>query len=431
MTTGLSTDQARSILQALRDGQVPANGVSRLCIGREPIIEGYRKLLKDITNGQAAMKFIKGDYGYGKSMLLRVFEEIAHEKNFAVAKISIRSELPFNKVEEFYRKIAREICTAGGQEGIGGLLQRWVKYIRREVCNKAGAPDDPIDLNEAIYDKGRKQLQEVRNASPAFAQGVEAYLKGVLRSNRQIVDAAVAWLRQDPAQRAEDKRLIGVKGNLAKENAIEFLQALLRFVRWVPLAGTVILVDEAEYMRNLSQQRLRNAAYDNIRALWDDCNHRELKYTLFVFAATTEMFSDVRRGFPSYQALVDRMGLDQADEVEANLDMRWPIVELPLLDVEQAVELSRRLVHLHARAEGWDGNARIGDDLLEQVAEQAGGGLLGGGIRPREFVRSVIRWLDRVQARPESPKSDYLGLFSNTLQETREEEEDEEPLWVE
>ncbi len=378
------------------------------------------------------MKFIRGDYGYGKSMLLRVFEEIAHEEKFAVAKISIRSELPFNKVEEFYRKIAREIGTAGGQEGIGGLLQRWVKYIQEEVCKKPGAPDDPIDLNEAVYDEGSKQLREVQKTSPAFAQGVKAYLQGVLKSNRQIVDAAVAWLRQDPAQRAEDKRLIGVKGNLAKENAIEFLRALLRFVRWVPLAGTVILVDEAEYMRNLPQQRLRNAAYDNIRALWDDCNHRKLKYTLFVFAATTEMFSDVHRGFPAYQALVDRMGLNQADEAEANLDMRWPIVELPLLDVEQSVKLSRRLVALHAHAEGWDGNARIGDDLLKEVANQACDSLLGGGIRPREFVRSVIRWLDKVQVKPEGSKSDYLGLFGDTLQETRDGEiEDEEPLWAE
>jgi len=430
MTPALKTskaERARAILQAFRDGQVPKDGVSDLCVGREEIIESYRQLLDDITKGRAAMKFIRGNYGYGKSMLLEVFEQIARKKRFAVAKVSIRSELPFNKIEELYRKITREVVTAGGGEGIEGLLRGWHNYLRKKV-EKNGTSDDPFEFNQKIVSMGRKHLSKVRAASPAFAQGVEAYLLGVQTNDLDKANAAITWLRQDPSQRAEDKRRIGVKGNLTKEMATEFLRAFLCFVRWVPLAGTVILVDEVEYMRNLSQARLRTAAYDNIRALWDACNNGEIEYTLFVFAATDEMFEDERKGFPSYAALSDRMGLDGGQILE-NPDMHWPVVDLPLLTVKQAVELSQRLLRLYSIAEGWDGKAHIRGELLEQVAEQAAVGLLGGGIRPREFVRSTIRWFDKVKCSPERSMEDYLAMFGDTFDKAMGEEDEEEPLW--
>jgi len=423
---------ARAVLQALRDGQVPQDSVLDLCVGREEIISSYKQLLKDITQGQAAMKFIRGPYGYGKSMLLQVFEQIACNQGFAVAKVSIRSELPFNKIEEFYRKIVREVTITRGvkcKEGIEALLQEWLRYLQKEV-GQNGALDDPFDFNNAIVHMGRNQLREVRAASPAFAQGVEAYLDGVQANDLHKAKAAVIWLRQDPSQRAEDKRHIGVKGSLTKEMATEFLQAFLRFVRWVPLAGTVILVDEVEYMRNLPQARLRDAAYDNIRALWDACNNGEIKYTLFVFAATDEMFTDERRGFPSYAALSDRMGLEE-NQIFENPDMRWPVVDLPLLTVDQAVKLARQLLHLYSIAEDWDGSRHIRDEWLKEIAQRAAAGLLGDGIRPRELVRSTIRWFDKVKYSPQGSAEDYLTVFDDIFDKTKGEEyeEEKEPLW--
>jgi len=427
----LTQDQSRAVLQALRDGQVPPYHALELCVGREPIIESYRALLDGVTEGQAAVRFVRGDYGHGKSMLLRVFEEIALQRQFAVARLSVRSELPFNKLEELYRKIVREIQVPSGRKGIEALLRQWVNTLRRNVDKRIGADAEPFELNAAIEREGSKSLREVRQASPGFADGAKAYLDAVVQNNPAKAEAAVTWLRQDPHQRAEQKRMIGVKGNLTRETALEFLSALLRFVRWVPLAGTVILIDEAEYIRNLPQERLRTVAYDIIRALWDDCNSGEIKYTLFVFAATHEMFSDERRGFKSYEALADRMGADVLEEGSDNQDMRWPIVDLPLLEQPQLIELGRRLMELHGRAEGWNPEQRIDDELLSEIAERAAGGdLLGGEVRPREFVRSMVRWLDMVQKRPRASRRTLAEMFGGVFEEARAEEvEAEETLW--
>ncbi len=434
--THLDRRQARAMLQSLRDGQVPSSGASRLCVGREEIINGYRQLLDDVTQGQAAVKFIRGDYGYGKSMLLRVFEEIALEKQFAVAKVSIRSELPFNKLEEFYRKIAREISPERGEPGIAGLLRFWEENVRRDV-QKENPDLEPFETNQRISALASKRLREVREASPGFARGAEAYMEAVLENKRHQADVAIAWLRQDQHQRATDKKLIGVKGSISRENAHEYLQGLLRFVWCAGLAGTVVLVDEAEYMRLLPQERLRHIAYDNIRALWDACSEGEVRYALLVFAATEEMFTDPRRGFPAYDALVDRMDTDHmalggTNDRTPNLDMRWPIVDLPLLHREQVVELGGRLVKLHSQAEAWDGTRCVGGDLLGKIADRAAGALLGDGVRPREFVRAMIRWLDRIQQQPEAPAHTLTQLFGRDLQEAMQEEvEEDEPLWSE
>jgi hypothetical protein len=427
-----SVAKAQQVLQALRDGDVPAEGASELCVGRDTIIDGYRQLLTRATDGQAAVKFISGDYGYGKSLLLRVFEEIALKRHFAVAKVGIKDDLPFNKLTEFYRKIAREIRSIDAGYGIGALLRRWVRNMQTEVEKQAGDVDQ-FEINERIRNVASKRLGAVREVSPGFARGAQAYLEGVLSNHQEKAHAAETWLRQDPHQRAEAKRLIGVKGDLTPETAWEFLAASLRFVRYVPLAGTVILVDEAEYMRLLPQERLRTVAYDNIRALWDACNNGEIKYTVVMFAATGEMFTDQRRGFPAYAALWERLGTGEDDESQPNLDLRWARVDLPLLGHEQVEELAHKLVKLHGQAEGWQAEARIGDDLIAKIAKQATeGSLLGGGAKPRDFVKAMIRWLDRVQKRPEAARSTLLEIFGDVYRETTQEEiPGEAPAWEE
>lgn len=431
--TQLDRTEVRQTLQALRDGQVPPRGALDLCVGREEIIRGYEQRLHDTTQGQAAVKFIRGDYGYGKSMLLRVFEEMALDKGFAVAKVSIRSELPFNKLEEFYRKIAREVSAAHRGQGVEMLMRLWVEDIRREV-EKEDPALEPFDVNDRVRPRASTRLQEVREVSPGFARGAEAYVEARLTGDPEKAEAAVTWLRQDPHQRAADKALIGVKGGISKENAHEYLQGLLRFVRSVPLAGTVILADEAEYMRLLSQERLRDVAYDNIRALWDGCNHGEIRYALVVFAATGEMFTDQRRGFAAYDALMDRMGLGASADAGPSLDMRWPVVDLPLLRREQVIKLGRRLVQLHSEGENWQASARVDDALLTNVAEQAvrAGALLGGEVRPRDFVRAMIRWLDGIQQHPEASTTRLGESFGSAFEDAvHEEVEEEPPLWSE
>lgn len=415
--------QSRAILQALRDGQVPEVGAPHLCVGREELLQDYESLLLDIQKGTAATKFIRGDYGYGKSMLLKVFEEIARQRSFAVARVKVSAELPFNRLEEFYRKIAREITATSNKNtfcGIGDLLRCWLHYYRRQAQSSAQPYEDFSRLNQITKEKALESLREVRQASPAFAKGVEAYLEGALTNNEGMTNAAIAWLRQDVNMRAGEKRLIGVKGDITKENAWEFLQALVRFVRWVPFAGTIILIDEVEFIRYLPQDRLREIAFDNIRSLWDACNDGGIKYSLFIYAATGEMFTDARRGFASYPALAERMSLDHQSEGRRQ-SLKWPVIELELLQIPQAKELARKVISIYSTAEGGNHRDIITDQQLEDLADQAYSELIRG-IKPRDFVRALLRWLDDLSVNMSSVSPETVRQFEAIMREVEQED---------
>ncbi|MGH9923450.1 MAG: BREX system ATP-binding domain-containing protein, partial [Nitrososphaerales archaeon] len=61
---------AISVLNALRNGQLPESGVSEIAVGREGLAEELATLLDEITKGLSAVKFLQGSYGTGKTFLL-------------------------------------------------------------------------------------------------------------------------------------------------------------------------------------------------------------------------------------------------------------------------------------------------------------------------------------------------------------------------
>jgi hypothetical protein len=75
---------------------------------------------------------------------------------------------------------------------------------------------------------------------------------------------AKAWLRGDSNIPYTEKRKFGVKGDVTKENAISFLEALSIFVKSIGYSGLVVLIDEAEFIMNLHTKKLRDIAYNYI-----------------------------------------------------------------------------------------------------------------------------------------------------------------------
>ena len=406
-----------NILMALKNGNVPEKGVKNLCIGREKEIDEFEKLLDKVNNKKAVVKFINGEFGAGKSFFLKVIEEMAYDKNFVVSWITLSNDVPFNKIDIVYKNIVKSLkCKTG--TSLSHIIDRWITELKMMAFEQTSNPQKQNQLvQESIYD----DLAETREHANAFAMAIENYNKLMNEEDYKTAEYAKAWLRGDSNIHHTEKKKFGVKGDVTKDNAIHFLEALSIFVKSIGYSGLVVLIDEAEFTMNLHTKKLRDVAYNYMRDIYDNCNLGKFENSLFVFAATPELFDNAQKGIPSYEALDDRL----KDVLDTDLpDMRKPIFNLKGFEKEDLLDVAGKLLIMHEEVYKWNANDKINpvlNDIVEIHAENAG--LTGGKVTPRTFIRSFVSLLDTVQQNQSYFKdsNEILNLFNDRESELNEE----------
>lgn len=408
-------DDYEDIIHALKEGNVPPKGTSEICVGRELEIEEMKRLFEKIKGGKSATKFLEGDYGGGKSFLLKVIEEIAFKDNFVVSKVTITRDIPFYKFEEVYKNIVQTLrCKTG--ISLEHIIQRWITGLKMVAMEET---EDPERQNEIVAENMVQDLEETRKHANSFAIAIEKYHDALIAGDIETANYAQAWLRGDSNIPFVVKKKFGVKGEVTKENAFTFLEALSAFLRSLGYNGLLILIDEVEYIRSLQMKKLRDGAYDYIRYIFDECNLGNFESTLFVFAGTSGFFEDQRKGVPSYPALYDRI----KDALDTDhKDLRKPIMRLEGFKKEELKELASKIVEMHSKVYDWDAGSYVNSTIEDLVDIHENNALLTGGkTTPREFVRTFLSVLDTIQQNPRQLDSDeaILKLF-----EEREVEEE-------
>jgi BREX system ATP-binding protein BrxC/D len=405
------------IIMALKNGNVPSKGTVEISIGRDREIEEFRNLLMKINEGKAITKFIEGDYGTGKSFFLKVLEEIAFDENFVVSQITLSRDIPFNKFEVVYKNIVSTLkCKTG--TSLEHIIERWITKLQMMAYEETNGQ---TKKNNIIKDNIHRDLEDARKHANSFAVAIENYYNEVTSGEFEIAMYAQAWLRGDANIPFNIKRKFGVKGDITRENAFKFLEALSAFLKRIGYSGLVILIDEAEHIMTLHTKKLRDTAYDYIRFIFDECNKRNFENTLFIFAGTPQFFDDPKLGVPSYVALDDRI----QDAIDSPYpDLRKPINRLEGFKREELNDLAKKIILMHSEVFNWNGNKMISPfirnivDVHENNAE-----LTGGKVTPRIFVRTFISILDTVQQNPEklNNKEEILKLFEEREIEMEDE----------
>ena len=378
------------ILIALKSGNVPKNGTRELCMGREKEVEEFERLLNKVDKDERAIvKFVNGEFGAGKSFFLKVVEEMAFEKNFVVSWITLSNDIPFNKIDVVYKNIAKNLkCKTG--TSLDHIIDRWITGLKMMAFEES---PNPQKQNEIVRENLYADLAETRLHANSFAIAIENYNRLMNEEDYKTAAYVKAWLRGDSNIPFTEKRKFGVKGDVTKENAINFLEALSVFVKSIGYAGLLVLIDEAEFIMNLHTKKLRDIAYNYIRDIYDNCNLGKFQNTLFLFAGTPELFENDKKGIPTYEALIfDLKGFSEAD----------------------LKEIAGKLTIMHEEAYKWNASDKINpilDDIVAIHVENAG--LTGGKVTPRTFIRSFISILDTVQQNQSFFKnsSDILEMF--------------------
>ena len=397
------------ILTALKSGNVPASGTREFCMGRDKEIEEFERLLDKVDKDEKAIvKFINGEFGAGKSFFLKVVEEMAFERNFVVSWITLSNDIPFNKIDVVYKNIARNLrCKTG--TSLDHIIDRWITGLKMMAFEESSSPQKQ---NELVKENLYSDLADTREHANSFAVAIENYNRLMNEEDYKSANFAKAWLRGDSNIPFTEKRKFGVKGDVTKENAISFLEALSIFVKSIGYAGLVVLIDEAEFIRNLHAKKYRDIAYNYIRDIYDNCNLSKFQNTLFLFAGTPELFDDDKKGIPSYSALNDRL----KNVLNTDLpDMRKPIFDLKGFTREDLKQIAGKLTIMHEEAYGWNASDKINPILDDIVATHVmNAELTGGKVTPRTFIRSFISVLDTVQQNQSFFKksSDILEMFN-------------------
>lgn len=409
------------IIMALKNGNVPSYGAREICLGRDNEISEFEYLLTKVKNGKSFARFLNGEFGAGKSFFLKVLEEIAYEENFVVAWVNISNDVPFNKIDVVYKNIAKNLkCKTG--TSLEHIISRWITKLKMMAFEETS---DPQQQNKLINDNINFELAETREHSNAFASAIESYYKLMNMEDYKTANYAMAWLRGDSNIPFTEKRKFGVKGDITKENAISFLEALSIFVKSIGYSGLVVLFDEAEFIMNLHTSKLRDIAYNYIREIYDNCSMGKFQNSLFLFAGTPQFFDDQKKGIPSYEALDDRI----TDLLDTDVkDMRKPIINLEGFKKEELIDIAGKLMIMHSEVYKWNASDKINPILTDIVnIHEDKAGLTGGKVTPRTFVRSFISLLDTVQQNQSFFKEseDIIRVFEDRETELEEEFDDD------
>jgi len=410
----ISPRRRREIIDALRRGTVPQQGLDVMAVGLGKFETSIDDELDAVKQGAAQFKAVRGDYGSGKTFFSRWLTERAKKRNFATAEIQIsETETPLYKLEKVYRRIVENLSTPGVPTGaLSDVVDGWLYVLGQDV--QAAGPVASADVERRTDELMEKRLAAVSKEAPAFAMALRAYRQMSSNGQNAEADALLAWLGGQPHVSASARRSAGVRGELDHFGALGFLQGLLTVLRDSDYAGLVLVLDEVETLQRMRSD-VREKSLNALRQLMDEVDSGRFP-GLYLLMTGTPAFYDGQQGVQRLAPLAQRLQTDFATDARFD-NPRAPQIRLQGFTSESLVELGSRVRDIYAAGSG--GPERIHavvDDAYISDLAGAVTGELGGrtGVAPRVFLKKLVAdVLDRVDQFPDfDPRRDYQPTVS-------------------
>ncbi|QEN12601.1 BREX system ATP-binding protein BrxD [Mycolicibacterium sp. ELW1] len=400
MTSPVSARRRREILDALRRGTVPSNGLDQLAVGLGRFEAELDAELDVVAGGGAVFKAVRGEYGSGKTFFARWLADRAMKKGFAVAEVQINEiDTPLHKLETVYRRSIESLRTASIQpSALRPILDAWLFTIEDD------ARQQDIDVDALL----ERRLAEVATRAPVFPIAIRAYRRFVADGDHDGADGLVAWLGGQPHVAAAVKRRAGVKGDLDHFLALGFLRGLLAVLSDAGNPGLLLVLDEVETLQRIRSDA-RAKALNALRQLIDEVHDGHFP-GLYLLITGTPAFFEGRQGIPLLPPLADRLHTEFAKDARFD-NPRAPQLRLTGFDQTRLIELGARVrdLYLSGVLDAERVSAIADDEFLAQFAAAIAGELGGKvGIAPRLFLRKLVDVLDKIEQFPDfDPSRDY------------------------
>jgi P-loop Domain of unknown function (DUF2791) len=389
-----------AILDALRRGTVPHEGLAAFAVGMERFEAAVDADLASVAGGRGAFKAVRGEYGSGKTFLVRWLQERARASGFATAEVQVNeTETPLHRWETVYRRLVERLATSDTSEGaLRPTVDAWFYTLEEDVLAE-GRVDakDAAALGAATELLMERRLADIARTAPAFSAVLRAYRRALFEGDSALSEGLIAWLGGQPNVAAAVKRAAGVKGDLDAFGAMHFLAGLLTILRDSGRAGLVLVLDEGETLQRMRADT-REKGLNALRQLLDEVDAGRYPGLYLVVTGTTAFFEGPQ-GVQRLPPLAQRLHTDFATDARFD-NPRAVQIRLPGFDLDALATVGRRVRDLFA--EQARDSARINTTVDNQyLVDLARGiaGRLGGraGVAPRLYLRKLVaEVLDRV-----------------------------------
>ncbi|WP_240505471.1 BREX system ATP-binding protein BrxD [Nocardia mangyaensis] len=418
----VSARRRHDIIEALRRGAVPVNGLDVLAVGLDRFTEALDADLDRVASGGSVFKAVRGEYGAGKTFFTRWLAERAKRRGFAVAEVQIsETETPLHRMETVYRRLVEQLSTEQfPPSALRPILDGWIFALEEDVLADGTVSENDAEALDAAVGKLLEQrLADISRSTPGFAAALRGYRAAGAAGDHAGADGLAAWLGGQPHVAAGVRREAGVKGDLDHFGALSFVQGLLTVLRDSGHDGLLVVLDEVETLQRVRSDA-RDKALNALRQLVDDVHGGRFP-GLYLVITGTPAFYDGQQGVQRLAPLAQRLATDFGP------DPRWDNpratqIRLPGFTIEALVELGGKVTDLYTAAYDCPRVSETVDAAYIEDLARAVTGRLGGnvGIAPRVFLKKLVSdVLDRVEQFPEwDPRKHYaLTLRGDELTE--------------
>ncbi|WP_249693635.1 ATP-binding protein [Stappia sp. WLB 29] len=337
-----------TILQALAAGVVPRTGLQHIQVGRAGEVSALVRDIDRIADGGAALRFIIGEYGAGKTFFLNLIRLVALERKLVTVHADLapdrRLHATGGQARGLYAEAVRNMATRTRQDGgaLASVVEKFVTECARESERNGTAV-------ERVIDERLAHMQELVGGYD-FATVLKAYWRGSENDDEILKGAALRWLRGEYSTRTEARQALGVRAIIDDADVYDGLKLLAAFVRQAGYSGLLVVFDEMVNLYKLQSAQARNQNFEQILAILNDVLQGNVSGLGFLFGGTPEFLMDTRRGLYSYPALQSRLA-ENAFARDGLVDFTGPVIRLQSLTPEELLVLLGNVRNVFALAD--------------------------------------------------------------------------------
>lgn len=404
---------ATGIINALRAGTVPSDGLEHFAVGLDQQMAVLREQREWVKSGHSAFKFVRGGYGSGKTFLTSLAAAESLETNFLVSKVVISAaDTPLYRLSQVYRSICQNLSLTDRKGGsLQTLVDRWLFRLEDQVIEIDGLDEDDPTFADAVAKKVETNLIRVGEKAGRLAVCLKAYHKAKFNNRFSDARGLLDWMAGDNKVGFDVKKLADVTGRVENWDVVPFLRGWLEIMDASGYSGLLVVLDEVETILRLRRpERLKSL--EMLRQLIDAIENNELPGLHLVLTGTPDFFEG-SQGVPSLQPLYERIRVTGHSDEPTNL--RQPQISLPVLDRDRLFAVAQKIRSLYPSGHPEILETKVPDAFITALVDSMTAGF-GGRVEvvPRLFLREFVHILDLVDQH-----ADYDPLRSYQFEKGR------------
>lgn len=404
-TAPLKTRDRDTILQALAAGVVPRTGLAHIQVGRAGEVGALVRDIDRIADGGAAVRFVIGEYGAGKTFFLNLVRLIALERRCVTIHADLapdrRIHATSGQARGLYAEAVRNLATRTKPDGgaLGTVVEKFITECVRDAESNGTSVEAAIDARLA-------SLQE-HVGGYDYAAVLKAYWRGSEAGDAGLTGAALRWLRGEYSTRTEARQALGVRNIIDDGDVYDSLKLLAAFVRIAGYAGLVVVFDEMVNLYKLQSAQARNQNFEQILRIVNDGLQGSASGIGFIFGGTPEFLMDSRRGLYSYEALQSRL-MENAFAGQGLIDHSGPVVRLQSLTPEDLLVLLANIRSVFSQ--GDPSRHLVPDEALPLFMTHCNKRIGEAYFRtPRNTIKAFVQLLAVLEQNPGQGWSELIG----------------------